>query len=176
MNKLSRIGLVVGGYVAAFSVASVLVYIRQLHTSGPDAQASAGMYAWGDFVLFMTAFTVMALIPTGFALYFLRPYEKFWVALSIAALAIAITGPVGACLSALTRNSPLRNSPWVIAGEFGFLRAMGAPLLVMAFLTCAVFAPSRRPRWALLLATGLECAASAYFIGHLWLAGARFGF
>jgi hypothetical protein len=170
MNRLSRIGLVVGGYVAAFSVASVLVYIRQLRTSGPDAQASAGMYAGGDFMLFVMAFTILALIPTGFGLYFLRPYEKFWMALSVAALAVAITGPVGAFLSALTINSPMRQSPLVIAGELGFLRAMGAPLLVLGFLTCAAFAPSRRPRWALLVATGLECAASAYFIAHLWLA------
>jgi hypothetical protein len=47
---------------------------------------------------------------------------------------------------------------------------MGAPLLVMVFLTFAIFAPSRRPRWALLVAAGLECAASAYFFVHLWLA------
>ena len=127
------------------------------------------MHAGGDFILFVASFTLLALVPTGFALYFLRPYEKFWLALSVVALAIAITGPIGAVLSALIQPAPMQ-SRWGMAGEFGFLRAMGAPLLVMAFLTCAAFAPSRRTRWALLIATGLECLASAYFFVHLWLA------
>jgi hypothetical protein len=175
MNTFSRIGLVLGGFVVAFSVASVLVYIRQLRTSEPDTQASPGMYAAGDIMLFVMEFTVLALIPTGFGLYFLRSYGKFWAALSIVALTIAITGPVGGCLSALTINSPMRQSPLVIAGDLGFLRAMGAPLLVLGFLTCAAFAPSRRPRWALLVATRLECAASAYFVIRLWLARAPYG-
>jgi hypothetical protein len=125
-------------------------------------------------MLFVMAFTTMTRIPTGFALYFLRPYEKFWLALSVVALAIATTGPIGALLSALIRPASTQFR-WGLAGELGFLRAMGAPLLVISFLTFAAFAPSRRPRWALLVATGLECVASAYFEGHLWLAGARFG-
>ena len=175
MNKLSRIGLVVGGYVAAFSVASVLVYIRQLHTSGPDAQAAAGMYAWGDFVLFVTVFSVLALIPTGFGLYFLRPYQMVWTVLSVLALAVAITGPVGACLSAWALRFPLHGSVLEIAGALGFLRAMGAPLLAMVFLTCAALAPAKRQRLAMLMATGFECAASAYFFVHMWLARAPYG-
>jgi hypothetical protein len=91
MKTFSRIGLVLGGYVAAVAAASVLVYIRQLLTSGPAAQASSGMYAGGDFFLFVASFTILALVPTALALYFLRPYEKIWLALSVVALAIAIT-------------------------------------------------------------------------------------
>ena len=174
MSKLVKVGVVLGGYIGAFVAASILVYIRQLLTSGPAAQAASGMYAWGDLMLFVMAFTILALIPTGFALYFLRPYEKFWLALSGVALAIAITGPVGALLSALIQPAPIQ-SRWGLVGQLGFFRTMGAPLLVISFLTFAAFAPSRRTRWALLASTGLECVASAFFIGHLWLAGARFG-
>jgi hypothetical protein len=58
-------------------------------------------------------------------------------------------------------------SRWEMADEFEFLRAMGDPLLVMAFLTCAAFATSRRTRCASLIATELECVASACFIGHV---------
>jgi hypothetical protein len=129
------------------------------------------MYAWGDLMLFVTAFSVLALIPTAMGLYFLRPYEKFWTVLSMLALAVAITGPVGACLSALVLNVRLQGLAWEMAGGLGFLRAMGAPLLAMGFLTCAAFAPAKRPRRALLVSTGLECAASAYFYVHMWLAG-----
>ena len=170
MSKITKTGVVLGGYIAAFAVASVLVYIRQLLTSDAVAQASSGMSAFGDLMLFLMIFTVLALIPTGFALYFLRPYKKFWMALSIAALAVAITAPVGVCLSAPTSGSADPKSTLAMAGGFGFLRAICAPLLVMSFLVCAAFAPSRRPRWVLLLATTFECAASAYFFVHLWIA------
>src|SRR5579862_1060162 len=63
--------------------------------------------------------------------------------------------------------------PVGLLGEFGFLRAMGAPLPVMSLLTFSAFAPPRRPRWALLVATGLEFTASVYFICRLLLAGGR---
>jgi len=170
MTKLGKVGTVLGGYAVALIVACVLVYIRQLQTSGPDAQASAGMYAWGDFMLFVESFSVMALVPTALGLYFLRSYQKAWTALSILALAIAITGPIGACLSALVINQPQPGGPWELAGGLGFLRAMGAPLLAFEFFTCAAVVPARRPRLAMLAAAGRECAAGAYFFVPMWLA------
>jgi hypothetical protein len=172
MKAFSKIGLVLGGFAVALGVAYALVYIRDLLTAGTDAQASQGMYAWGDFMLFVAAFSVTALIPTALTLYYLRPYPMVWTGLSILVLAVAITGPLGACLSAWTLTSTVRGSAWEMAGGLGFLRAMGAPLLAMAFLTCAILAPSNKPRLAMLMATGLECAASAYFFVHLWLARA----
>lgn len=175
MKGLLRPALVLGGYVVAFSVAWALVYIRDLLTAGTDAQASQGMYAGGDFMLFVTAFSVMALIPTGLGLYYLRPFPIVWTVLSVLALAIAITGPLGACLSAWGPPFAVRGSIWGMAGELGFLRAMGAPLLAMTFLTCAAFAPAKRPRLAMLVATVLECAASAYFFARVWLAGSPHG-
>jgi hypothetical protein len=175
MKTSSRIGLVLGGYAVALGVAFALVYIRDLLTAGTDAQASQGMYAWGDSILFIAAFSVTALIPTGLALYFLRPYPMVWTGLSILGLAVAITGPLGACLSAWAHTFADHGSALGMAGGLGFLRTMGAPLLAIAFLTCAIFAPSKRPRLAMLMATGLECAASAYFFVHLWLASVPSG-
>jgi hypothetical protein len=40
-------------------------------TQGSIAQASSGMYAFGDLILFIGVFGVLALIPTGLAAYFL---------------------------------------------------------------------------------------------------------
>lgn len=136
---------------------------------GAGCTSRVGDVRRGDFMLFVASFTILALVRTALALFFLRPYEKFWLALSVVALAIAITGPIGALLSALIQPAPMQ-SGWGMAAEFGFLRATGAPLLVIAFLTFAAFAPSRRTRWSLLVATGLECVASAYFVGRLLLA------
>jgi hypothetical protein len=172
MGNFKKVLVVVCGYVAAFTIASLIVYLRQLVTPAAALAGSPGMYAFGDLMLFAGVFTLISLIPTGMTLYFLRPFEKIWVALSVFVLAIAVTAPVGAILSALTMKSmspqPAR-SPLVIAGEFGFLRTMGAPLFFLVFLTFAIFAPSRRTRWSMLVATGFEGVACLYFMGHMWL-------
>ena len=59
--------------------ASAAVAVRIANTSGPDAQASAGMYAFGDGLLFIAVFSAVAIFPTGLALCFLRPCRWFWV-------------------------------------------------------------------------------------------------
>lgn len=77
MSKIAKLGLVVGGYVVACLLASGVVYIYQLFTQNPAAQASAGMYAFGDFLLFIGVLGILALLPTGLALYFvLRSFRK----------------------------------------------------------------------------------------------------
>jgi hypothetical protein len=75
LSGLAKLGLVIGGYVAACLIASGVVYVWELFTQGPIAQASSGMYAFGDLLLFIGIFGVLALIPTGLALYFL--FRKF---------------------------------------------------------------------------------------------------
>ena len=60
-----------GGYVAACLMASGVVYVWQFLTQGPNAQASSGMYAFGDLSLLIVTFCGLSLIPTGLAVYFL---------------------------------------------------------------------------------------------------------
>ena len=103
MNALVKIGTVLAGYVVAVLGANAAVEVRIAHTSGPDAQASAGMYAFGDGLLFIAVFGAAALVPTGLALWFLRPCRWFWVVLSVAALAVAITAIPAAALCVLER-------------------------------------------------------------------------
>jgi hypothetical protein len=116
MKALVKFGVVLAGYAAAVLAASAAVAVRVATTSGPDAQASAGMYSFGDGLLFVAVFSAVAFFPTGLAMYFLRPFRWFWVALSITALTIAVTGLLAAsvyavarCL-ALPRESPLMPS------------------------------------------------------------------
>jgi hypothetical protein len=71
VSGLTKLGLVIGGYVGACLITSAVVYIWQLSTQDAAAQASAGMYAGGDLLLFIGVFGVLALFPTGLALYFL---------------------------------------------------------------------------------------------------------
>jgi len=160
---------VLAGYIFALCAACVMVYIRQLHTQGPDAQASAGMYAFGDAMLFGAVFGVAALLPTGLGLYYLRPVRSFWNLLAIAALPLAATGPV--CAGALELLRHLQSAPALLqaCACFGVLRMLGAPLLAAGFLLCACLAPTRFPRWALLGATAVESLVAAYSFVHWFI-------
>lgn len=71
MNLWAKVGLVIGGYVAACLVAVGAVYVNGLLTPDAVKQASSGMSAFGDMILLIGAFGFCALFPTGLALYFL---------------------------------------------------------------------------------------------------------
>jgi len=71
MNRLVKPGLVIGGYILACLLAWAAVSINQLFTQNAAAQASAGMSAFGDLILFIVVFSFLMLFPTGLALYFL---------------------------------------------------------------------------------------------------------
>ena len=72
MTAFRKVALVGGGYVAAALIAVAAVAIAGADTSSPDAQASSGMSAFGDALLFVAVFGVCALVPTAAALIFLR--------------------------------------------------------------------------------------------------------
>jgi hypothetical protein len=165
MRPILKVGVVAVGYVAAFLVASAAVAVRVANTSGPDAQASSGMYAAGDAFLFVGVFSVTGLVPTGLTLFFLRPYRPFWTVLSAFGLGVAVTGLTAAVLFAITRAAA--PSPLAIWAGFSVLRILVAPLLALAFLVCTALAPYRSPRLALLAATVMEAAVSAYG-GFVW--------
>lgn len=118
------------------------------------------MYAFGDSYLFIAVFGVLALVPTGAALYWLRPYHRFWVVLSVLGLSVAITGAAAATVFALGRHA---EAPAMLATWAGFsvLRILLAPVLAPAFLVGAFFTPYRSPRIAFLAATVVELAVVA---------------
>ena len=165
MKSPLKVTMVAGGYVAAFLVASAAVAIRIANTSGPDAQAASGMYAFGDAVVFIAVFGVLALVPTAAALYFLRPYRRFWMALSLLSLAVAVTGLTAAILFAVGRH--VTPSPLATWADFSVLRILIAPVLALVFLVCAFFTPHHSPRFAFLAATAMEAAVTAY-AGAVW--------
>jgi hypothetical protein len=165
MKPFLKVGVVAVGYIAAVLVASAAVGVRLATTSGPDAQASSGMYAFGDALLFVAVFGVAALVPTGAALFFLRPYRHFWMGLSVFGLGVAVTGLAAVTLFAVGRNAP--PSPLATWAGLSVLRILVAPLLALAFLVCTVFSPYRFPRLAFLAATSMEAAVTAYG-GFVW--------
>lgn len=155
-----KVAVVAGGYGIAFLMASAAVAIRIANTSGPGAQASSGMYAFGDALLFAAVFGVAALVPTGVALFFLRPYRRFWTVLAALGLAVAVTGVTAAILYAVGRHAT--SSPLATWAGLSVLRILAAPLLALGLVVCTIFSPHRSPRLAFLVATVMEAAVSAY--------------
>jgi len=77
MSRLSKVGLVIGGYILACLIASGAMYIYERFTQDAASQTSSGMYAFGDLILFMSVCGFLALFPTGLAIYFL--VKKFLI-------------------------------------------------------------------------------------------------
>src|SRR5882672_8662198 len=139
MRPLAKVGLVVAGYVVAFLVASAVVAIHVATTSGPDPQASSGMYAFGDSVLFLAVFGVAAVPSTAAALFLLRSYRSFWLVLCVAALGIASTGLVALVDYVATRTATAdAGSILGILSALAPLRILIAPLFALGFLLCGL--------------------------------------
>ncbi len=71
MNWLVKPGLVIGGYILACLAAYGAGYVNDKLTPPDVLQASAGMSAFGDMVLFVGVLGVCAIVPTGLGIYFL---------------------------------------------------------------------------------------------------------
>jgi hypothetical protein len=153
--------MVAGGYVAAWLLASAAVAIRVANTNPADAQAASGMYAFGDSFLFLAVFAVASLVPTGAALWFLRPYRRFWAVVSAIGLTVAITGVSAAILFGVGRHAA-NPSPLAMWAAFSVLRILVAPLLALGFFLCGVLSPFHFARAACLTAALTEAAVSAY--------------
>jgi len=147
MRPLARVGLVLGGY-------------------GPDRQAYSGMYGFGDDLLFLAVFGIAAVPASGAALFLLKLYRAFWLALSIAALGIAATALAALIgyVAARTADAPSLLHTW---SGLAALRILVAPLFALGFLLSGLLAPNRSSRFALLAATVLEAAVFAY-VAFVW--------
>ena len=166
MNKSVKIGIVTAGYIFACVAATIATYIQELTTRGTDAQASQGMFAFGQSILFMLVFGGLALMPTVLAFYFLRSSEKFWNGFAVLCLAFSIIGIIVVIANALINANILHiaESSAAVVSLFGVVGAFGAPILIIGFLVLAVIAPARRPRLLLLASAGLEVLGELYVL------------
>lgn len=167
MKPIAKVGLVIGGYAGAALVALAAFAVYTAVTEGPDRQASAGMYAFADGVLFLGAFGVAAVPPTATALFFLRPHRAFWRALAVLAIAVAATA-LAATASYLEGRAGSIDSTLSDWSVYAVLRILAAPFLGVAFLLSGLFAPRWSFRVPLLFAAGVEGAVFLY-IAVLWI-------
>lgn len=166
MKPRSKALLVAGGYAGCLLLACAAVALHTAVTSGPDRQASGGMYAFGDSLLFAGVFGVSGLVPTAVALVLLRPYPLFWRGFAGLALVVAAAGVAAAVVFAAGRGEvSTRLGQWV---GFSVLWILASPVLSLAFAVCAAVSPGRPFRTALLAAAAMEAAVAAYG-GAVWL-------
>jgi len=158
--------LVIGGYVAAAVAAAAAVGIYDALFRGPDDQASHGMLAFADSILFLGVFGLAAIPATGGALYFLRPYAAFWRLACTLALVIAASGVAAliGCFVIRSADAGSTLATWVLWSP---LRIFMAPLFIPAFFLSALFAPIRSLRYALLGAALIEGGVLG-MAGLLW--------
>src|SRR5205085_911299 len=76
MKPILKVAIVAGGYLLAFLMASAAVALHAALTRESGAQASGGMSAFGDLVLFVAVFGAVALVPTSAAAFFLLSKKK----------------------------------------------------------------------------------------------------
>ena len=162
MRPLAKVTLVGLGYIGALAIAFGAVSLYVASTNSPDRQTYAAMFAFGDSLLFLAVFGVAAVLPTGAALFFLRPYRPFWRVLSIAAVVMATTG-IAAFFDFLAMRGTDPRSVASVWSALAVLRVLISPLFALAFLVSALFAPSHLPRVALLVATALEAFVSVCY-------------
>jgi|CXWL01.1.fsa_nt_gi hypothetical protein len=160
LPAVAKAGIVVGGYFTAFLLALGVVWIYIERTAGPDREASGGMYAFGDFLLFVAVFGVVSTVPTIVTLVVLRRSRSFWTVLSVLALAIASTSVAEVAATVLVPQST--NLLVMLA----FPRIFMSPFLAVPFGLAAWAAPGVPARWCLLAAAGMEAASAIFGFFH----------
>ena len=170
MRPLAKLGVVLGGYVVAFAIASAVVAAYIAATETPDRQTYAAMYDFGDLLLWLGVFGLASIPATAAGLFFLRPFRLFWIALSTVALALVATSSVAVVarlLHAIVDTQQISRS--LLA--FASLAIITAPLSAGFFVLSGVLAPDRPTRRALLGAAALQVV----FFGYWFNPFAHFG-
>jgi hypothetical protein len=76
MKPLHKVAVVAGGYLLAFLIACAAVALHSALAGESGDQASGGMSAFGDLVLFVFVFGAVALVPTAAGVFFFLTREK----------------------------------------------------------------------------------------------------
>src|ERR1039458_7006482 len=95
-------------------------------------------WAFGDLLLFLAVFGIAALLPTGMAFFFLRPYRLFWTVLSIVAVVLAVTGVFATVVCVLASCCTVPCPPLEFCAALAVLRMLASPLLATSFLLAVV--------------------------------------
>ncbi len=164
MQALTKAAWIAGGYAAALALACGAVAAHVAVSDSNDA--SGGMQAFGDALLFVGVLGTASLLPTGATLYWLRQHQRFWNTVAALGLLLALTGVAAAVLFMLGRRMDSHTTLGALAA-FSVLRLLVSPLSAMGLALAALLARFARPRRVLVGAAALEVLVCGY-LGLLW--------
>jgi hypothetical protein len=94
----AHLGLVALGYAAVLVVAATFVYVRHLQELKYPDEASGGMWAAGDLLLYIFI-ACLFMVPTVYLIWVTAKFEAFYTVYSKFLLGLSLSAPV--CLSVL---------------------------------------------------------------------------
>ena len=145
---------VILGYVASIAIATVAVWLRAFLFPLPPAEASGGMAAFGDFLLFVGVFSLSAIVPTALLLRILQGSPAFWIVWSSVAVFLTATGLVAG--AAYLAPSLMGSQQFPMIHMLAPLRVLGTVPLVIGFILSALLAPQRGTKKIFLGCIGVE--------------------
>ena len=166
MNRWTKLAIVLAGYVLAFIVSAVAVAIYDRRFSPADNQSMGGMIAGGEMIYACGVFALLALVPTGLALWFVRRHRPSWSVLTILCLAFAVAGLGAIITMASSRGVTARGPLFLLADLFSLAQMLGSPLWIAGFGLFALLAPARDLRIRMLVAVGIEVVIAGCGLVH----------
>ena len=125
LSSQAQLWLVALGYAAVFVVGATLLYGRHLQELYYPVEASGGMWAAGDLMLWIFI-ACLFLIPTVFLILVIARFEAFYAAYSRFLLGLSLSAPVCLSVFMLGENQ--------VAQSLGFLclyRLLGSPFILV---------------------------------------------
>lgn len=130
---------IIFGFVLALVVAAAAVWLHTALSSLPPEEASGGMAAFGDLVLFIGVFCIFAVMPTLRLLKLLQGCRAFWWVWGCVAALVSATGAVAGLVYLAPDLTHAQQFPLI--ASLAPLRILATLPLVVAFALSGVFAP-----------------------------------
>jgi hypothetical protein len=157
--------LVALGYAAVSAFAAALLFVRHLQELKYPAEASGGMWAFGDVFLYIFI-ACLFMVPTVFLIWITSRFEGLYIAYSKFLLGLSLSAPV--CLSVLYLGG---NHVGERIINFCFLRLMGLPFILVGMgISRLVARFDRAKRFAsyAVLIEGLTLVTGVALLIHAW--------
>jgi len=160
-----QLGAVAVGYVAVLVVAAALLYVRHLQELQYPAEASGGMWAAGDALLYVFI-ACLFMVPTVFLIWVTAKFEAFYTAYSKFLLGLSLSAPV--CLSVFLLGENRVGERLI---NLSLYRLMWLPFILVGMgISRLVARFDRAKKFAsyALLVEGLTLAIAVALLIHAW--------
>jgi hypothetical protein len=157
----TQLVLVAAFYAVVFAIAVLLVYVRHLqYVYYPEAVASGGMYAAGDWMLEIFI-GCMLLVPTFVLVLVIRKSEHLYAVYSKILVGLSLTAPI--CLGVL--SIPAVNQGTMLLGWICLARLLVSPVVIVGLVVSRFLARFDQAKRLTLYALVIEILTLALAAG-----------